>query len=166
MKIDEIRINTRSEFPWDLSLWRRPECQILSTALDISITTTRVSQDLLNALAIPLDTTVRRSRRPEIIMEARKKSHFARWSTSLLFLFLTDFPKRRKKGGWYFFLSCRPLTNNLQCRDHRCQIPKIRKQDSFRYILTSSVNLQESSGSQFLRTTTEIQPGPDADLLN
>ena len=37
-----------------------------------------------------------------------------------------------------------------------------RKQDSFRHLLKSSVSMQESSGSQFFRTTTEIQSGPDA----
>ena len=36
------------------------------------------------------------------------------------------------------------------------------KQDSLRHLVTSSASMYESSGSQFFRTTTEIQPGPDA----
>ena len=37
-----------------------------------------------------------------------------------------------------------------------------RKQDSLRHLLKSSASMKESSGSQFSRTTTEIQSGPDA----
>ena len=36
------------------------------------------------------------------------------------------------------------------------------KQDSFRHLLKSSASMYESSGSQFFRTTTGIQSGPDA----
>ena len=36
------------------------------------------------------------------------------------------------------------------------------KQDYFRYILKSSASVYKSSGSQFFRTTTRIQSGPDA----
>ena len=36
------------------------------------------------------------------------------------------------------------------------------KQDLFRHILKSSASMYESSGSQFFRTTTGIQWGPDA----
>ena len=39
---------------------------------------------------------------------------------------------------------------------------KSGKQDSIRQILKSSANMYESSGSQFLRTTTGMQSGPDA----
>ena len=45
----------------DLSLWRRPAWQTLSNLLDISSVTARVAPDLLRALAILPDTTVRRS---------------------------------------------------------------------------------------------------------
>ena len=44
-----------------LSLWRRPTCQTLSKALDLSIATARVALDQLKALVILSDTTVRRS---------------------------------------------------------------------------------------------------------
>ena len=36
------------------------------------------------------------------------------------------------------------------------------KQDSLRHLLKSSASMKESSGSQFFRTTTGIQSGPDA----
>ena len=36
------------------------------------------------------------------------------------------------------------------------------KQDSLRHLLKSSANMYENSGSQFFRTTTGIQSGPDA----
>ena len=42
-------------------MWRRPACKTLSKALDISSATARVAQNLLKALAILSDTTVRRS---------------------------------------------------------------------------------------------------------
>ena len=38
----------------------------------------------------------------------------------------------------------------------------VGKQDSFRHIFKSSASMYEISGSQFFRTTTEIQSGPDA----
>ena len=41
-------------------MWRRTACQTLSKALDISSATARVAPDLLKALAILSDTTVRR----------------------------------------------------------------------------------------------------------
>ena len=42
-------------------MWRRPACQTLSKALDISSATARVAPDLLKAVAILSDTTMRRS---------------------------------------------------------------------------------------------------------
>ena len=42
--------------------------------------------------------------------------------------------------------SCNNLENNL---------------DSFKHILKSSTSMYDSSDSRFLRTTTEIQSGPD-----
>ena len=35
------------------------------------------------------------------------------------------------------------------------------KQDSFRHLLKSSASMYKGSGSQFFRTTTGIQSGPD-----
>ena len=41
-------------------MWRRPACQTLSKALDISSATAQVAPDLLKALVILSDATVRR----------------------------------------------------------------------------------------------------------
>ena len=43
-------------------MWRRPTCQTLSKALDILSATAWVAPDLLKALAILWDTTVKRSK--------------------------------------------------------------------------------------------------------
>ena len=62
LRKEEIRSNTWPEIPQDLSLWRRPACQTLSIALDISSVTAQVAPDMLKALvSILSDTTVRRS---------------------------------------------------------------------------------------------------------
>ena len=47
MRKEKVRPNIWPEIPKDLSLWRRPVCQTLSKALDISGATVRVAPDLL-----------------------------------------------------------------------------------------------------------------------
>ena len=62
-----------------LSLSRRTAYQTLLNALDISSARPPVTPDLLKALAILPDTTVRTSafnQRPKNILEARKKTSF------------------------------------------------------------------------------------------
>ena len=70
-------------------MWRRPACQTLSRALDISSATVQVASDLLKVLATLSDTTVRRSAvdREDLkpYWKSEKKAHFFRWSTILLF---------------------------------------------------------------------------------
>ena len=61
LRKEEIRPNIWPEIPEDLSLWRRPARQTLSKALGISNGTVGVAPDLLKALAILSDTTVKRS---------------------------------------------------------------------------------------------------------
>ena len=61
LRKEEIRPNIWPETPWDRSLWRRPACQTLSKALDISSATARVVSDLWKALAILSETCARRS---------------------------------------------------------------------------------------------------------
>ena len=89
MRKDEIRPNIWLEIPQDLHLWRRPACQTLSKALDISSATARIAPDLLKALAILSDMTVRRSAvdREDLkpYWKSEKRPHFSRWSTILLF---------------------------------------------------------------------------------
>ena len=94
MRKEEIRPNISPETPQDISLWRRPACQTLLKALDISSATARVTPDLLKALAVLSDAIVRRSvvdredLKPH--WKSEKMPHFSRWSTMLVF---TSFSK-------------------------------------------------------------------------
>ena len=60
-----------------------------------------------------------------------------------------------------FFIG-RNFPNILKYRDHLWDLLTIWKQKLFRHLLKSSASIYESSGSQFSRTTTGIQSGPDA----
>ena len=48
-------------------------------------------------------------------------------------------------------------SNILEYRDHQWDLWTIWKKDSFRHMLKISARMYESSGSQFLRTTTSMQ---------
>ena len=62
LRKEEIMPKMWPEILYDLSLWRRPACQTLSKALDISIGYTAwVAPDVLKVVAVLSDTTVRRS---------------------------------------------------------------------------------------------------------
>ena len=61
LRKEETRPIIRLEIPQDLSLWRSPACQILLKAVGISSATARVAPDLLKALTILSDTTLRKS---------------------------------------------------------------------------------------------------------
>ena len=84
----------------------RSACQALSKALDVSSATVRVAPDLLKALAILSDTTVKRSAVHQEVLKPYRKSekrpHFSRWSTILLFTsFLkTVLTTERGLTGW------------------------------------------------------------------
>ena len=126
------RPNIWPEIPSDLSLWRRPSCQSLSKALDISSATARVAPDLLKALAILSETAVRRSAvdwedlKPYWKWE--KRSDFSRWSKILLFTkLLKDFAYHIKKTNRTIVFSSRPFPIILKCRDHRWDFQTIWK---------------------------------------
>ena len=63
-------------------MFSRPACQTLSKALDRSSATARVAPDLLKALAILSDTTVRRSAvdREDLksYWKSEKRQHFSK----------------------------------------------------------------------------------------
>ena len=61
LRKEKIRLNIWSEIPQDLSLWRWPAYKTLPKALDISSAAARVAPELIKALAILSDTTMRRS---------------------------------------------------------------------------------------------------------
>ena len=125
------------------------------------------SPDLLKFLAILSDTTVRRSRVDQktlkTTLKIRKRPHFSRWSTIVLF---TSFSKtllttEKRLTRWKFLaedLSSK-FSTFLNTRTINQASQQYGKQDSFRHILKSSTSVHESSSSRFLRTTTAIQSG-------
>ena len=94
LRKDEIRPNIWPETPKDLSLWSRPACQTLSKALDISNASASVAPDVLKALALLSDTTMKRSvvdqEDLKTYWKSQNRPHFSRWTTILL---LTSFSK-------------------------------------------------------------------------
>ena len=81
---------------------RRPVSQTLSKVLDISNGTAQVVPDLLKAFSILSDTTVRRSSvdREDLKQnwKQKKRRHFSRWSTTVLFTSLLFTLKGRLKN--------------------------------------------------------------------
>ena len=132
-------------------MWRRPGCQTLSKFLDIWSATAHEATILLKALAIPSETTIRRSAvdredlKPYSKSEKRPK----------------DFTNHRKKTNRVVVFSSRPFPNILNTGTTDETFLQSGKQFSFRHILKSSSSIYESSSLQFFRTTTGIQSGPD-----
>ena len=93
-------------------------------ALDISSATAQVAPDMLKALVILSDKTVRRSAvdREDLkpYWKSEKRPHFFSGSTMVLF---TSFSKtlltERKKTSRTVVLSSRPFSNILKYRDQR-----------------------------------------------
>ena len=84
---------------------------------------------------------------------------------NVLKVFLTSFShtslttERRLTGWWVLALDLSPPFFNTKITDETYQ--NSGKQDSFRHTLKSSAKMYGSSGSQFFRTTSWIQLGPD-----
>ena len=100
-------------------------------------------------------------RRPETILEIRKKATFLEViNKPIICKFSKDFTNHRKKTNKEVAFSRKPLTGILKpglqmrpCKNLEEKIP---------FLLKSSASMHENSGSQFFRTTTEIQSGPEA----
>ena len=101
LRKEELRPNIWPELPKDLRLWRRPACQTLSKALEISSATAQVVPDLLKALAYLPDTTVWRSAIDledlKTYWQSQKRPHFSWWSTTIIYKFFKDVTNHRKK---------------------------------------------------------------------
>ena len=89
-------------------MWRRPACQTLLKALDMSSTTAGVAPELLKAQGILSDTTVRRSAvdqeelKPYWISE---KSHISLVGQQSCYLqVFQDFRNHRKKSNSFISL--------------------------------------------------------------
>ena len=113
----------------EFSLWRRSACQTLSKALDISNVTVRVAPDLLKALAILWDKTVRKSKADlqglKPYWKSEKRPHFSSSSTSLFF---TSFSKTNRASVF-----SQTLFLSLKCRDQWWDLSTIWKKNSFSY---------------------------------
>ena len=88
LKNEEIKPNIRPGIPQYLSLWRRPVWPTLSKSLDIISATAQVPPDLLNALKILLDTTIRGFAIEQGDLKPEKKSEswlkLLRWARKTL----------------------------------------------------------------------------------
>ena len=82
---------------------------MMSKALDISSATTRVAPDLLKALTILSDTTVRRSP----VDQEHLKPYWKSEKNATFFYVI----KERKKMNRVVVVSCRPFSNILKHRD-------------------------------------------------
>ena len=83
-------------------------------------------------------------------------------NNSIIYNFFKDFTNHRKKTNRVVVLAVdlSPTFLNTGTTDETFQ--QSGKQDSFRHLLKNLASMYESSGSQFFRTTTGIQSGPDA----
>ena len=79
----------------------------------------------------------------------------------IIYKFFKDFStERRLTGRQFLAVDLSPTFLNTGTTEETFQ--QSRKQGSFRHLLKSLASMPESSGSQFFRTTTGIQSGPDA----
>ena len=123
LSITEKRVSKAQCWTWnpeDLPMWRRLSCLILSKAFDISSPTAWVVPDILKALAIFSDTTVRRSAvdledlKP--YLKSEKRPHF---NKPIIYNFFKDFTNRRKMINRAVIFSCIPFPNIPKCKDHQ-----------------------------------------------
>ena len=92
--------------------------------MDISSATARVAPDLLKALAILSDTTVRKSAVDQEDLkpysESAKKAIFLLViNNHVIYKFFKDFTNHRKKTKMVVVFGCRPFPNILKCRDYQ-----------------------------------------------
>ena len=124
------RRNNTKYLTLDLHLWRRPTCQTLSKAMDMSSATAQVAPKLLKALAILSDTTVSKkicswSRWPKTILEIRKKITFLLViNNSIICKFFTNHRKMTNRAVVY---TCRHFLTILKYWDHQWNLPTIWK---------------------------------------
>ena len=150
LRKEKIRPNIWPRIPLDLSLRRRPACKTLSRALD----NPRPAKSFSNSIKHNCQKIYSRSRRAKLILEIRKKATFCQViDNATTYKFFKGFTKHRKKTSRAAAFSSRTTKETFQ---------QSGKLDSLRHILKSSASMYEISNSQFFRTTTEIQSGPDA----
>ena len=121
-----------------------------------------ISSRPIKSLAI-LSDTVRRSTVDQVEnWTIRKQTAFLNViNKPIIHKFFKDFTNHRKKTNRVVVLCCASFLNIPNCRDHQ-RVQQSGKQDSFRHIWKSLTSMYEGFSSQFLRTTTGIESGPDA----
>ena len=147
-------------------MWRRPVCQTLSKALNISSTTAWVALDLLKALVVILsDTIVRRSAVDwedlKLYWKSEKRSHFSRWSTIPLFrsfsktLLTTETRLTRRQ---FLALTFPQHSYNLQFFTNLQFSPNILQSTiSFNFIATRNrLSLQYYKQNYFIKLQTNV----------
>ena len=130
---------------------------IPSKALDISSDSVWVPPDLLKALIILSDKTIRRAvvdLEKLVILEIRKEAIFLKWS--IVYNFFKDFAFCKKSTNRVAVFICKPHPNILKHKDNKWDLTTIWEMRFFQTCMF------ESSGLQLFRTTTGIQSGPDA----
>ena len=94
----------------------------MSKALDISNAKARAAPDLLKALVILSDTTIRRSAVDQEDLNHtgnQKKGYFSLGDQKVIYRFFKDFSNHRKKTNRAVVFSSKPFPNTLKCRDHQ-----------------------------------------------
>ena len=98
-----------------------------------------------------------------MVTENQKKGHNSLGDQQSYYLqVFKDFTNHRKKTNREVVFSSRPSPTFLNTGTTDETFQQSGKKDSFRQILKSLASMYESSGSEFFRTTTWIQSGPDA----
>ena len=103
-------------------MWKRPTCQTLSRAWDISSATVQVAPDLLKMLAILSETEDLAADPPKTILEIRKKGHISLGDQQAYYLQVFQRKNRRKTNSVVVF-SYRPFPKILKYRDHQWDLP-------------------------------------------
>ena len=83
-------------------------------------------------------------------------------NNSIIYKFFKDFTNRRKKTDRGVVFSSRPFPNILKYRGPPIRPSNNLENKTLLDILKSSASVYKSSTSQFFRTITGIQSGPDA----
>ena len=95
-------------------------------------------------------------------MEIRKKATFLQViNNPIIYKFFKDFTNLKKRPTGWQFLTVDLSSTFLNTGTTNEIFQQSGKQDSSRHILKSSASMYESSGSQFFRSTTGVQSGPD-----
>ena len=134
------------------------KCQCYSSSSPRSV------KNLSNSVKYNCQKSCSSLRRPETILEIRKKVTFLQMMNNpFTYKFFKDFTNTEIRLTEWQFLAVDLSPTFLNTWTTYEIFQQSRKQDNFRHLLKSSASMYEFSGSQFFRTTTGIQSGPHRD---